>query len=42
MIRETLLRAMNERSLLQEHEILAVLRDAAAAHRNAVGADIER
>lgn len=39
---EALLLAMNDRGLLPEHEILGVLRDAAATHENAVGPDAER
>ncbi|RYG89434.1 hypothetical protein EU803_17015 [Loktanella sp. IMCC34160] len=38
---EALLLAMNDRRLLPEHEILGVLRDAAASHENAVGTDLE-
>jgi hypothetical protein len=37
-----LLLALNDRHLLPEHEILGVLRDAAAAHENAVGLDTNR
>lgn len=33
--------AMNDTGLLPEHEILGVLRDAAATHKNAVGTDAE-
>lgn len=36
---EALLLAMNDHKLLPEHEILGVLRDAAATHENAVGLD---
>ncbi len=38
---EALLLALNERGLLPEHEIVGVLRDAAATHENAVGPDPE-
>lgn len=38
---EALLLAMNDRGLLPEKEILGVLRDAAAAHENAVGTGVE-
>lgn len=38
---EALLLALNERGLLPEHEIVGVLRDAAATHENAVGAELE-
>ncbi|MEO3414960.1 hypothetical protein AAFO92_09915 [Roseovarius sp. CAU 1744] len=38
---EALLLAMNDRGLLPEHEIVGVLRDAAATQENAVGADLE-
>ncbi|MCV2864382.1 hypothetical protein [Defluviimonas sp. WL0075] len=38
---EALLLAMNDRGLLPEHEIVGVLRDAAATHENAVGTKIE-
>ena len=38
---ESLLLALNDRGLLPEHEILGVLRDAAASHENAVGTDAE-
>ena len=34
---EALLLAMNDRGLLPEHEILGILRDAAATHENATG-----
>jgi len=34
---EALLLALNDRGLLPEHEIVGVLRDAAATHENAVG-----
>jgi len=39
---EALLLAMNDRGVLPEHEILGLLRDAAATHENAVGTDAER
>jgi hypothetical protein len=32
---------MNDHGVLPEHEIVGVLRDAAAAHENAVGSDHE-
>ncbi|WP_254898986.1 hypothetical protein [Thalassococcus arenae] len=38
---EALLLALNDRAVLPEHEILGVLRDAAATHENAVGTDLE-
>lgn len=38
---EALLLAMNDRGLLPEHEIVGILRDAAATHENAVGPDAE-
>jgi hypothetical protein len=38
---EALLLALNDRGLLPEHEILGVLRDAAATHENTVGTDLE-
>ncbi|MCR9147088.1 MAG: hypothetical protein NXH74_07785 [Rhodobacteraceae bacterium] len=38
---EALLLALNDRELLPEHEIVGVLRDAAATHENAVGTDRE-
>lgn len=38
---EALLLAMNDRGVLPEHEIVGVLRDAAATHENAVGAGVE-
>ena len=38
---EALLLAMNDRGLLPEHEIVGVLRDAAATHENVVGTEIE-
>jgi hypothetical protein len=38
---EALLLAMNDHGVLPEHEILGVLRDAAAAHENVVGSDHE-
>ncbi|MGB3315284.1 MAG: hypothetical protein WBB85_12795 [Albidovulum sp.] len=37
---EALLLAMNDRGLLPEHEIVGVLRDAAATHEKAVGVDL--
>ena len=36
---ESLMLALNDRNILPEHEILGVLRDAAAAHENDPGAD---
>jgi hypothetical protein len=39
---EALLLAMNDRGLLPDHEILGVLRDAAATHENAPGTDAEK
>ncbi|MWB79337.1 hypothetical protein GLS40_14960 [Pseudooceanicola sp. 216_PA32_1] len=36
---ESLLLALNDRALLPEHEILGVLRDAAATHEKAVGSE---
>ena len=39
---ESLLLALNDKGLLPEHEILGVLHDAAATHKNAVGTDAER
>lgn len=36
---ESLLLALNDRNILPEKEILGILRDAAAAHEFAVGAD---
>lgn len=39
---EALLLAMNDHRLLPEHEILGVLRDAAATHENADGTDHEK
>lgn len=39
---EALLLAMNDYELLPEHEIMGVLRDAAATHENAVGPDAEQ
>lgn len=39
---EALLLAMKDRGVLPEHEIVGVLRDAAATHENAVGTDPER
>lgn len=38
---EALLLAMNDGGVLPEHEIVGVLRDAAATHENAVGTDLE-
>ena len=38
---EALLLAMNDHGLLPEHEIVGVLRDAAATHENAVGTEPE-
>ncbi|MEI4197769.1 hypothetical protein [Roseovarius sp. E0-M6] len=38
---EALMLAMNDRDLLPEHEIMGVLRDAAATHENATGTDAE-
>ena len=38
---EALLLAMNDHRLLPEHEIVGVLRDAAATHENALGTEIE-
>ncbi len=38
---ESLLLAMNDRGLLPEHEIMGILRDAAASHENAVGTELE-
>lgn len=38
---EALLLALNDRGLLPEHEIVGVLRDAAATHENAVGTELE-
>ncbi|WP_223427193.1 hypothetical protein [Tateyamaria pelophila] len=38
---EALLLAMNDSGLLPEHEILGVLRDAAATHENAIGSEVE-
>lgn len=38
---EALLLAMNDRGLLPEHEIVGVLRDAAAIHVNALGTELE-
>jgi hypothetical protein len=39
---EALLLAMNDHKLLPEHEIVGVLRDAAATHENALGPDSDR
>ena len=38
---EALLLAMNDRGLLPEHEIVGVLRDAAATHENSLGTELE-
>ena len=38
---EALLLALNDRGVLPEHEILGILRDAAATHQNAVGSELE-
>ena len=38
---EAILLAMNDRGLLPEHEIVGILRDAAATHENAVGTELE-
>jgi hypothetical protein len=38
---EALLLAMNDSGLLPEHEIVGVLRDAAATHENATGSEAE-
>ncbi|MGP6090098.1 hypothetical protein [Antarctobacter jejuensis] len=38
---EALLLALKDRELLPEHEIVGVLRDAAATHENAVGTELE-
>lgn len=38
---EALLLAMNDGGLLPEHEIVGVLRDAAATHENAKGSEAE-
>lgn len=38
---EALLLAMSERGVLPEHEIVGVLRDAAATHENAIGSELE-
>ncbi|MCG6884676.1 MAG: hypothetical protein LJE62_13065 [Silicimonas sp.] len=38
---EALLLAMNDRGLLPEHEVVGILRDAAATHENAVGTEEE-
>jgi hypothetical protein len=38
---EALLLAINDHALLPEHEIVGVLRDAAATHENAVGTEPE-
>ncbi|WP_298938079.1 hypothetical protein [uncultured Ruegeria sp.] len=38
---EALLLAMNDRGVLPEHEIVGVLRDAAATHVNALGTELE-
>ena len=39
---ESLLLALNDRNILPEHEILGILRDAAAAHSNDPGNDGHR
>ncbi len=36
---ESLLLALNDRNVLPEHEIIGILRDAAAAHANDAGED---
>ena len=36
---ESLLLALNDRKILPEHEIVGILRDAAAAHANDTGED---
>ena len=38
---EALLLAMNDHGVLPEHEILGVLRDAAATHENTIGTEVE-
>lgn len=38
---EALLLAMNDLGLLPEHEIVGILRDAAASHEGAVGSELE-
>ncbi|WP_281858945.1 hypothetical protein [Litoreibacter halocynthiae] len=38
---EALLLAMNDHGLLPEHEVVGVLRDAAATHVNALGTELE-
>lgn len=38
-ISESLLLALNDRNVLPEHEIVGILRDAAAAHSNDTGED---
>jgi len=38
---EALLLAMNDHGVLPEHEIVGVLRDAAATHENVIGTDQE-
>ncbi|MDR9428147.1 MAG: hypothetical protein RI538_03575 [Salibaculum sp.] len=38
---EALMLAMNDRALLPEHEIMGILRDAAATHENAAGTEAE-
>ncbi len=38
---EALLLALNDRGLLPEHEIVGILRDAAATHENALGTELE-
>lgn len=39
---EALLLALNDQGLLPEHEIVGVLRDAAATHENADGTEFEK
>jgi hypothetical protein len=39
---EALLLAMNDHGLLAEHEIVGLLRDAAATHENVAGSDPEK
>ncbi len=36
---ESLLLALNDRNILPEHEIVGILKDAAAAHSNDIGED---
>ena len=38
---EALLLALNDAKVLPEHEIMGVLKDAAATHKNATGSDVE-